>query len=117
MAQGIRHIGNKAAKSLSQHFDTIESLMDASFEELILINDIGSISAQAVVDYFTNEDNKQLILNLKDLGLTMQSAVNEVLDDHLFSNKTVVITGSFESYSRKDLTVQLEAWGRRSHHR
>lgn len=108
---GIRHIGNKAAKSLSQHFDTIESLMDASFEELILINDIGSISAQAVVDYFTNEANKQLILNLKDLGLTMQSAVNEVLDDHLFSNKTVVITGSFESYSRKDLTVQLEAWG------
>ncbi len=107
---GIRHVGARAAKVLSDYFLTIDKILAASVADLVLIDDIGEITAQSIYDFFQIEANVLMISNLKAKGLQLNSEAVEVNLDNIFSNKTIVVTGSFTDYSRKEVTALLESY-------
>lgn len=111
---GIRHVGSKTAKVLAAHFETIDALMQATFDDFKGIAEIGDVIANSILHYFTQEANVQLINELKALGLNMSytgvkvSTANEANE---FYGKTVVLTGTLATLSRKEAGVKLEALG------
>lgn len=107
---GIRHVGEKAAKILANRFDTMDSLMSADQEVLSNIADIGMITADAVVSFFKDESNQNLIARLKVLGLMMSSEKIQRIESY-FTNKSVVLTGSLSKYSRSEAQAILEKQG------
>lgn len=111
---GVRHVGSKTAKVLAAHFETIDALMQATFDDFKGIAEIGDVIANSILHYFTQEANVQLINELKALGLNMSytgvkvSTANEANE---FYGKTVVLTGTLATLSRKEAGVKLEALG------
>ena len=86
---GISNVGKSAAKSLMKKFKSIDNLMKASYAQLVEVNDIGDISAMAIINYFKNSDNQAVIQRLKDYGVNME--VNEEADsDNRFEDMTFV---------------------------
>ncbi len=108
---GIRQVGEKASKILSARFRTMDAFMNASLEELSAIKDIGPITAEYIIDYFKEEDNREMIAQLKLLGVKMEYLDQSVDSDSLFRDKTVVLTGTLEKYSRNEATALLENLG------
>lgn len=107
---GIRQVGEKAAKILAQRFETMDNLIQADVEELTSIKDIGEITAQAIVAFFKEEKQKDMIEFLKLKGVNM-TCIQEKKVESFFSGKTVVVTGSFQYYDRKEATALLEKLG------
>lgn len=105
---GIRHVGSKAAKVLADEYLKIENLMQTSIEDLIQVSDIGDVTAQSIYDFFKIEANIKMIESLKNLGLKLENEAISVDESSMFSEKTIVITGSFSQYSRKELTEMLQ---------
>ncbi len=107
---GIRHSGAKVSKILANHYLSIDNLMNASFEELSNIEDIGEIIAQSVVDYFSNQANIDLINELKSLGLNMIEEKQEIKES-FFTGKKIVITGTLSKYGRSEAKKLIESLG------
>lgn len=108
---GIRYVGKKTAKILSEYYKTMENLIKADFEELKSINEIGEIIAKSVVDYFSNEKNVNLINRLKNYGLNMRYLGKEIdSSNELINGKTFVITGTL-SVPRDEIKEKLESLG------
>ncbi|WP_458414923.1 NAD-dependent DNA ligase LigA [Schinkia sp. CFF1] len=112
---GIRHVGAKAAKTLAQQFETIETLQKATMEDLININEIGEKMADSIVAYFSKSEVSQLLDELTFYGVNMTykgpKAVNVDEIDSVFAGKTVVLTGKLEQMARNDAKKELEALG------
>ncbi len=104
---GIRHIGKKAAKVLASNFSDIDEIMNATFEKLNSLNDFGDIMASSVVEFFEKEETKRLIEKFKDAGVNLQGNKSELKSEKL-KDKIFVITGSFENYSREELSKIIE---------
>ena len=102
-------LAKKTAKILAKKYKMIDNIIDASLEELTLVNDIGEIIAQSIKDYFSNPLNINLINKLKDLGLNF-SYLDDNVDDKL-EGLTFVLTGTLEKYKRDELTNILESKG------
>ena len=109
---GIKHVGAKVSKMLVKQFETIENLMNATYEDLMSIHEIGEMIALSVVEYFHNEANKRNIEYLRELGLKMAFSKQEVVE-HELNNKTVVLTGKLENYSRDQAASILESLERK----
>ena len=109
-ALGIRHIGEKAAKLLCEHFLSIEALFTASVEEICAIDGYGLIMAQSVADYFSLEGTRHLIDELKALGVQM-NPLEAKLKEGVFLGKTFVLTGTLPTMSRKEATALIEQNG------
>ena len=111
-ALGIRYVGETVAKRLSSKLKSMQALMTASVEELMSIDEIGESIAQSLVAYFAQDENKQLIADLQEIGLQMevddqmQQAGSEVL-----KGKTIVISGTFTAFSRDELKNMIELHG------
>jgi DNA ligase (NAD+) len=107
---GIKHVGAKVAKTLVKHYPSMDALKNATFEDLNQIKDIGEMIAQSIVSYFEIEQNLELIQNLKDAGLNMiyeqESAV-----EHVFNDKTFVLTGKLELFTRDEAADIIEKLG------
>ena len=106
-------MGSKTAKVLATHFETIEALMNATFEDFKVISEIGDVIANSILHYFSQEANLHLIQELKELQLNMtytgiKSSSTEMNE---FFGKTVVLTGTLTTLSRKEAGEQLEALG------
>ncbi|MEH7579010.1 NAD-dependent DNA ligase LigA [Priestia megaterium] len=112
---GIRHVGVKAAKTLAQHFETIDKLTKATYDELVAINEIGAKMADAIVAYFTQEEVQELIHELKEYGVNLTYKGPKLVSlenvDSVFAGKTVVLTGKLEQLSRNEAKAQIEALG------
>lgn len=108
---GIRQVGEKAAKILASSFKNMDNLMNATVEDLSNIKDIGPITAEGIVDFFKDENNINVINKLRLYGLNFDYIDNSVGTDNLFAGKTVVLTGTLESFSRKEATALLENMG------
>lgn len=108
-AFGIRHVGDKAAKVLAEHFGTMDALMKAAVEEVTAIEGFGLISAQSVVDFFGRPETKDMISRLTLYGLNMNS-LKVVVDDR-FAGKTFVITGTLPTYKRSEAQALIEQYG------
>lgn len=104
---GIRHIGKKAAKTLSISFKDIYELSKATFEEINNLDDFGGIMANSVVEFFRKEKTMEIIQKLDNAGLNLKGDVKK-LDSDKLNGKLFVITGSFEAYSRDDITKLIE---------
>ena len=109
-ALGINHIGAKASKVLAKKYKTIDNLMNASFEELSEIADIGPIMAKSIVDFFEEDQTKDLIEKLKQAGVNTKSLEQEE-QDQKFEGLTFVLTGSLEKYTRQEATDIIEKLG------
>lgn len=107
---GIRHVGVKLAKTLTKYYGTMEQLMNASYEELRLIDDVGEITAQTIYEFFRQEQTIDLISKLKEAGVNMEVR-EEASQDNRFEGKTFVLTGSLEHYSRDQATEIIEGFG------
>lgn len=107
---GIRQVGKKAAKILAKHFKTMAALQISTFDELTNIKDIGEITAISILDYFSNESNQEMIAHLEELGCRMDSD-EEQITASMFTNKTVVLTGSLSLFTRDEAKSLLEKLG------
>ena len=108
---GIRYVGKKTAKILAKHFKSIDNLMNATFEELNNIYDIGEIIAKSIVEYFDNEDNINLINKLKEYGVNMDYLSSVESNHELISGKIFVLTGSLTTLTRDEATLEIERLG------
>ena len=109
-ALGIRHVGSKASKLLAKKYKNIENLMNAKFDELSQINDIGEVMANSIIEFFMQDQTKDLISKLKTAGVNMQTLEEENLDNR-FEEKVFVLTGSLESFTRKEAEDIIEKFG------
>lgn len=107
---GIRQVGKKAAAILANYFGSMDALMKADVDTLVSINDIGPITAQSIVEFFKDESNQKLIQTLKEQGLNMIQEKQEIKASR-FTNKTVVLTGTLEHYTRNEAKEILENLG------
>lgn len=110
-ALGIRHIGQRAAKLLAERFGSMDTLMTASAEDIALIDGFGTIMAQSTADYFALPQTLQLLTELKELGVSMQSKTEENEKDSRFAGKTFVLTGTLPNYSREEASKIIEQLG------
>lgn len=108
-ALGIRHVGQKAGKLLSEHFLTMDKLISASAEEIAEIEGFGMIMAESVKEYFSHKESLELVENLKNAGVNMTSQ-KEIVDMR-FEGKTFVLTGTLSQFTRNEATEIIEKFG------
>jgi DNA ligase (NAD+) len=109
-ALGIPNVGAKTAKDLVNRFKSIEGLRNATFEELVEVQDVGDIVAEGVVAFFKEEKVLETIEELFALGVSPKFIEKEVIENP-FEGKTVVATGSLINYSRTEIKDRLEGLG------
>ena len=107
---GIRNIGVKAARTIAKKFKTMDNIMNATAEELVQIDDMGEIMANSLVEFFSQEQTKDLISRLKEYGLNMTAIEEEGIDSR-FEGMTFVVTGALDKYSRKEVEDLIEKYG------
>lgn len=111
-ALGIRFVGAEAAKKLAVHFKTIEALSSASYEQLILVDDIGESIAKSVIAYFSENESMAMIKDLSNFGLKLELTQEELANNSdLLKGLTFVISGTFEHHSRDELKSLIEKNG------
>ena len=106
---GIKHVGKKKASILAKYYETMDSLMSASFDDLRGITDIGDKIAKSIVDYFV--DNKDLIEELKSIGLNMNYLGSTTNINDNFNGLHFVLTGTLESLTRNEAKKLIEDAG------
>ncbi len=109
-ALGIPLVGQKAAKILSKAFGSIDQLMKASEEELILLDDIGEKMARSIYTFFNEDHNREIIEKLRQAGVTMKEDLSPIIESDI-TGKTFVITGTLSSYTRTEAQALIEARG------
>ena len=109
-ALGIEQVGEKTAKVLAKRYENIDNLMNASFEELQNITDIGEIIAKSIYDYFNDEKNIKLINDLKDIHMNMNYLGEKAKTHDEFTGKTFVITGTLVNYTRDEIKNLIESF-------
>ena len=109
-ALGIEQVGVKSAKILAKSFKTIDGLAKANFGTLTFIDEIGVITANSVGDFFIQDQTKDLIKKLKKAGVNMQQT-EDGENDNRFLEKTFVLTGTLEKYTRKEAEEIIEKFG------
>ena len=107
-AFGIRHVGNKLAKSLSKKYETLDNLMNAELTNLVSESDIGEVIANST--FFREEQTIDLINRLKKAGVNTKS-LKEKSEDNRFEGKTFVLTGALSKYSREEASEIIENLG------
>ena len=111
-ALGIRYVGETVAKKIAAAFPSIDLLEQATVEDLVLVDEIGERIAQSVVDFFRKEENIEIINKLKDFGIQFEQKQNiSVSGSDKLKGLTIVISGTFEKYSRDEYKGLIEANG------
>lgn len=106
-ALGIRYVGEVTAKRLAQTFKNIDSLIKATKEELMSVEDVGERIANSLLTYFSDQDNLELIAKLKDLGLQFEIKQSEKTSEKL-AGLAFVVSGTFSNFSREELKKIIE---------
>ncbi|MFM8280973.1 MAG: NAD-dependent DNA ligase LigA [Bacteroidota bacterium] len=109
---GIRHVGEGIAKTLAQHFGSIESLQSATLEELLSIKEIGSSIAVSIIEFFKDEHESEMLTSLIQAGLSFQSSLEEQEQKtNEFAGLTFVLTGELSLMTRKEAIEEIEKRG------
>ena len=109
-ALGIRNVGVKAAKTLAKTYKNIDNLKNASIESLSMIEDIGPVMANSIIEFFKQEQTQDLIERLKKAGVNTEK-IEEENADNRFDGKTFVLTGSLDKYTREEASQIIEKYG------
>lgn len=109
-ALGIEQVGVKSAKILAKKFKNIDELAKARYEILTFVDEIGTITANSIREFFMQEQTKDLIKKLKKAGVNMKLKEEEITDNR-FAEKTFVLTGTLENYTRDEAGEIIEKFG------
>jgi DNA ligase (NAD+) len=111
-ALGIRYVGETVAKKLANHYENIKSLRSADFESLVNVDEIGDKIAESILEYFSFQENNELIDRLVEFGLNFQkSQTNDESSTDLLKDKKIVVSGKFISVSRDEIKRLIELNG------
>lgn len=108
-ALGVHHIGLKAAKLLANHFGDMQSLLDATKEEILEIDGMGDVSADTLLKTLSLPETRNMIDELKSMGLNMKNLT--VMEDKRFEGMTFVLTGTLQQYGRREAQEIIEKFG------
>ncbi|MES2949144.1 MAG: NAD-dependent DNA ligase LigA [Pseudomonadota bacterium] len=108
---GIRHVGESTAKALARHFGKLDSIMDATVEQLLEVADVGPIVAESIHTFFEQAHNREVVEQLRGCGLTWEEGEPAVQAPKPLAGKTFVLTGTFPTLSRDEAKDLLEAAG------
>jgi len=108
-ALGIRHIGEKAAQNLASHFGSAEALMAADAEALCAVDDIGPESAAAVINYFSEPSNREIIARIAAAGVNTTEKTEKLGSE--LDGKTVVVTGAMHTMKRDEIEQLIRLHG------
>jgi len=109
-ALGIRLVGAEVARELAKHFPSVQALAQAGEEELMAVPAVGEKIARSVVDFFSDPDNRRLIAELAEVGVSVEGQ-EEQGGAAVLSGLTFVVTGKLERYSREQIEEQLRQLG------
>ncbi len=109
----IRHVGERYAKILTNHFRSIEKLAQASIQELDEIPEIGETVAESIYQWFHDKRNLNLLRKLKEVGVKMSVDKTSVERNENFVGKTFVLTGKLDSFTREEAANLIEKYGGR----
>ena len=107
---GIRLIGAKAGQTIAKYFTSIDSLMNATMDELTSIDEIGPTMAKSLVEYFGDERNRQIVEGLRSAGVQLEEEVQEAAGNEL-EGQIIVLTGKLSTMGRTEAGAILEAHG------
>lgn len=110
-ALGIREVGEVTAKIIANTMGDIDTIMNASVEELCKINSVGVTIAQNIRDFFDDERNIQIINRLRAYGLQFSQDKKATTENQVLSGKTIVVSGVFENFSRDGIKQVIEDLG------
>lgn len=108
---GIRLVGAEVARELAQATSSLDRLASLTKEELLEIPTVGEKIAQSILDYFADEDNQQLIQELKEVGVRLELPAEEDLVEQVLEGHTFVVTGRLEAFSRSEIEGLLRNLG------
>ncbi len=108
-ALGIPNVGRKTARDLAEHFRTLERMQGATAEELTAMPDVGEIMAQSIVEFFSFEENRELIRKLLEAGVTPRESGGKA--EGPFSGMSIVVTGTLPGLSRADAESLIRSCG------
>ena len=109
-ALGIRFVGETTAKYLAEHFRSLDAIQTATREELTEAEEVGEKIADAIIEYFADERNQQIIERLREAGLQL-TAKERTKASNTLEGLTFVISGSFANHSRDELKALIDANG------
>ena len=107
----IPDVGWVTAQNLARHFGNVDALMNATQEELVEAEGIGPERAEALAEWFRDDDNRRLVDELRDLGLRFEAGEEERPVEGPLTGKQYVITGTLERFTREEAAAALEALG------
>ena len=111
-ALGIRFVGVTTAKLLARHFKDIDSLMNATLQDLLDVEMVGNVIAESIISYFHNEENLAIIQRLRDKGLQMSLSEEQTASrTNILEGKSIVISGVFTHHSRDEYKALIEQHG------
>ena len=108
-ALGVRQVGEVAAESIARRMRTIEACMAATVDDFTAIEDIGEITASALVEFFADESTKELIARLIQLGLKTDATAEE--REETLSGLTFVLTGTLPTMTRDEASALIKQAG------
>lgn len=111
-AVGIRFVGETVAKKLARAFGSMERIENATFDELIAVDEIGEKIAQSILRFFANDQCRTLVARLKEAGLQMEVVEDESIErTNKLAGKSIVISGVFAQHSRGEYKAMIEQHG------
>lgn len=108
---GIRYVGETVAKVLAKNFKTIDAILDANFETLVSVDEIGDKIANSILDFSSEKKNLILIDNLKNFGLQFISKIEDTTLSNNLEGMKIVVSGVFTNYSRAEYKKMIEEHG------
>ena len=110
-ALGIPYVGSTTAKKIASALQNIEAISSASYQTLMDIDEVGEVIANSVMEFFANEQNRNIVNRLKEAGLQFALGQAEEQASNKLEGLSIVISGTFERYSRDELKQLIEAHG------
>jgi DNA ligase (NAD+) len=108
---GIRHIGNRVAYVLAEHFGALDALKTADKEQLAAVNEIGPVIAESVYDYFHNKAGLHAVEELQSVGIDPKFAKRAATEPQPLAGKTVVVTGTLPTLGRAEAEALIVQHG------
>ncbi|MBQ0015476.1 MAG: NAD-dependent DNA ligase LigA [Bacteroidales bacterium] len=109
-ALGIRYVGEVGAKKIARYFKSMEAVANATLSDLMQVDDIGDVTAQAIVDYFADPHHQEIIQKLQQAGLQM-AIINDENTSQKLKDLTFVVSGTFQHFSRDEIKSSIEQHG------
>jgi len=114
-ALNIRHVGTRAGEILAEHFGTMDALMAAGLEDLEEVEEVGPVVARSIHEFFRSQGGRQVVKSLRSVGVNMtQARPRRPAAGQRLADKTIVVTGTLEGFSRKQIQDLIKSLGGRA---